>query len=756
MVGPVAILALLGSFLTLGAVGSPLAAAAITPYVSAGGLSTCFLQSVGAVQCWGENQYGQLGDGTYTASVQPMAVAGLPPATTIAAGDEVTCAIATASAAWCWGRDNYGQLGNASTAPRLNKPVQVAGGLAFKQLSVKGDVFACGLTVAEQVYCWGHNSDGELGDGTTTDSDVPVAVSLARGSVVQIAAGDEHACALLSTGAVWCWGDNSDGQLGDGTTVSSHKPVQVMGLSGVDAIAAGKSDTCAIAGTSEGLYCWGLNNAFQLGDGTNTNRTTPVPVAGLSSGVEQVSAGFEQTCAIVVVASMQAECWGANGYGQVGGGSLSTAVKTPTVVFGLATNPASGLGGAEQISAGGWHTCAVLNIGPVECWGRNNMGQIGDGTQGNRDLPTLVMGLYAGPQAVSEGWAGGCALEQSLEVRCWGTDDGTNFDPQTSAVPVLDLGSRTAQVAAGTNDVCALATAGSLRCWGYNLNGEDGVGDTDQHPTPQPVMDMSSGVLSVTEGDGVTCSIKTGYDPFCWGENQYGALGDSSTSNSDVPKHVGLGVTQISAEGLEHTCAISTSGAAYCWGSDMYGELGDGSTTNDASPQQVQGLPAPAVQIATGGTFDASVHPVGFTCALLTTGDVYCWGYDADGELGDGTTNTTPNTAPVRVELSGPAGQVVAALAHACALLDTGAVECWGDDSVGELGNGGTVSSDTPITVFGLASSAISLSSDDAPATCAVIYVPAEVECWGDNLSDELGDGSTASFSNTPQIVQGL
>ena len=258
------------------------------------------------------------------------------------------------------------------------------------------------------------------------------------------------------------------------------------------------------------MYCWGLNNDFQLGDGTDTNRTTPVPVAGLSSGVEQVSAGFEQTCAMVVVASVQAECWGADGYGQVGIGSLSTSVKTPTVVFGLATNPASGLGGPEQISAGSWHTCAVLNIGPVECWGRNNMGQVGDGTQGNRDLPTLVMGLYSGPQAVSEGWAGGCALEQSLEVSCWGTDDGTNFDPQTAAVPVLDLGGRTAQVAAGTNDVCALATTGSLQCWGYNLNGEDGVGDTDQHPTPQPVKQMGSGVLSVTEGDGVTCSIKTG------------------------------------------------------------------------------------------------------------------------------------------------------------------------------------------------------------------------------------------------------
>jgi len=353
MGAPAGIVALLGSLLTLGAVGSPPAAAAITPYVTAGGLSTCFLDSVGAVQCWGENQYGQLGDGTFTASVQPMAVAGLPPATAITAGDEVTCAIATAAAAWCWGRDNYGQLGNATTASRVDRPVQVAGGLTFKQLSVKGDVFACGLTTGEQVYCWGHNSDGELGNGTTTDSAVPVAVSLARGSVLQVAAGDEHACALLSTGAVWCWGANADGQLGDGTTVSSHKPVQVMGLSGVGAIAAGEDSTCAITTPAQGLYCWGLNNDFQLGDGTDTNRTTPVPVAGLSSGVEQVSAGFEQTCAMVVVASVQAECWGADGYGQVGIGSLSTSVKTPTVVFGLATNPASGLGGPEQISAGG-------------------------------------------------------------------------------------------------------------------------------------------------------------------------------------------------------------------------------------------------------------------------------------------------------------------------------------------------------------------------------------------------------------------
>jgi alpha-tubulin suppressor-like RCC1 family protein len=555
----------------------------------------------------------------------------------------------------------------------------------------------------------------------------------------------------MVNGAVRCWGTNFHGELGNNSTTSSNVPVQVFGLtSGVIAITAGVYHTCALL-SGGAMQCWGANDRGEIGDGTTTQRHVPTPVIGLSTGVQQISAGGHHTCALANISVVRVLCWGDGIDGDLGDGKIGPhSVLQPQVVFGMTASGAGTPGPSPvQVAAGVSHTCAVLSTGQVECWGFNNPGSVGDGTSGlDRGLPTLVIGLTDGPQQVSEGEYEGCAITQSLDVSCWGKVDGTDFQAHTSAQPVTTLSGNTAQVAAGYFDACVQSVAGALRCWGHNDIGQDGDGTTSPNPTPQPVTNMASGVVSVSAREQSTCAVVQPNQLFCWGFGQDGQLGNNTRHDSDVPVQVSALGKQISANGFEHACAIGTNAVALCWGSNHKGELGDGTTNASKIPIKVNGLPAGGpVQIAAGG---------GFSCGVVVSGRVFCWGDNSAGQLGNGSTVGSSPT-PVKVQLSSGAKEVVTGRAHACALLTTGDVQCWGTNFQGELGNGSPVpNSNVPVTVSNLGSKAIAISSD-AESTCALLATsPQTVECWGWNAFDELGDGTSGGSSNTPQPVQGL
>jgi alpha-tubulin suppressor-like RCC1 family protein len=265
---------------------------------------------------------------------------------------------------------------------------------AFRVIAVTvGQGYACALEARTTVVCWGDNSFGQLGDGTTVNRDHPVGVSGLTGAVA-ISAGLNHTCALIDDGTVRCWGENQDGQLGDGSTTNSVTPVPVVGVSNAIAIAAGNAangddDTCALLadGTER---CWGNNFLGELGDGTTTSATVPQTVVGLSNA-DVFAAGSQYTCSVVTLPSSDAYCWGDNAVGQLGD-NTTTERLTPTPVLVLEPFPLLhtfllvGLQEVAQLAAGGNQTCAVIADGSLSCWGNNSQGQLGLGTTGNDEL----------------------------------------------------------------------------------------------------------------------------------------------------------------------------------------------------------------------------------------------------------------------------------------------------------------------------------------------------------------------------------
>jgi len=347
-----------------------------------------------------------------------------------------------------------------------------------------------------------------------------------------ITAGGYHTCALQSTGAMKCWGFNGSGQLGDSSTTQSLIPTQVTGLtSGVTAITGGSGHTCALLSTGA-VKCWGFNAYGGIGDNTNTNRSTPTQVTGLTSGVTAITAGFQFSCALLSTGA--AKCWGANGYRL--GDNTTTDRWTPTQVDGLTS-------GVTAITAGNYHACALLSTGAAKCWGDNRLFALGDNTTTNRSTPTQVDGLTSGVTAIT----------------------------------------------AGGMHTCALLSSGAVKCWGYNLGGRVGDNTSVNRSTPTQVNGLTSGVTAITAGNEHTCALLSTGAVKCWGQNDYGQLGDNSTTHRWTPTQVsGLtsGVTAIRAGGA-HTCALLSTGALKCWGYNGDGRLGDNSTTNRLIPTQV-------------------------------------------------------------------------------------------------------------------------------------------------------------------------
>jgi alpha-tubulin suppressor-like RCC1 family protein len=285
--------------------------------------------------------------------------------------------VTTTGAAYCWGKNDFGQLGNGTTTER-HVPVAVRGRQTFASVSA-GHAYTCGVTTSGVPFCWGANASGALGNGTTIASHVPVAVSGSHRFISVSAGPNFHTCGVTRTGAAWCWGNNGSGELGDGTTIEKLVPVAVSGRHRFAAIGTGFSFTCGVA-TTGAAYCWGHNVSGQLGNGTTFASLTPVAVVGGHAFASVSPSEENHTCGMTMTGA--AYCWGLNRNGEIGDGT-TTDSSVPVAVSGNLV--------FASVSAGPAYACGVTTAGAAYCWGSNDFGQLGDGTTTESHVPVAVI-----------------------------------------------------------------------------------------------------------------------------------------------------------------------------------------------------------------------------------------------------------------------------------------------------------------------------------------------------------------------------
>lgn len=639
----------------------------------------------GSVWSWGQNWGGQLGDGTTTTRSAPSRVRGLPVMKAVSAGGDFSLALATDGTVWSWGINWWGQLGTISPDNSL-VPVMVEGMANVVAISA-GDQHALALMNDGSLWSWGLNSSGQLGDGTTTNRPRPAQIA-GLTNVAAVAASQTHSAVARTDGTVWTWGANDSGQLGDGTNASQVLPVQSVGLSGIISVSVGPSGTVALRNDGS-VWTWGNNDWGQLGDpSVFHSRSVGAPVPGVS-GIVKISMGAGYHV-VALDRDGRLHLWGWNVYGQLGDGTVGN--PQPPIALAAPVNIATDAG-HSTVASGQWDTIVITADGQAWAWGANFSGQLGDAFPFSRPAPSRVSGI-TDATAVSAGSAHSVALRADGTVLTWGSNDfnaiGGDGPSRSTPGPLAGL-SDVKAISAGGDHNLALKNDGTIAVWGNGWSGQLGNGTLNSSGTPIAVPGLAN-VIAVSAGGAHSVALTSDNRVWTWGSNSNGQLGDGTTNTRSVPALV-AGLTNVIAisAGEWHTLALRSDGSVWGWGANGYGQLADGTSQDRLLPGPIAGL-TNVVAISAG-----AIHSL----AILRDGTMRAWSWNASGNLGDGTFDFGNRIATV-AGLTG-ASNVSAGggfYAVSTALKPDGTAWAWGWNSEGDVGDGTFANRSAPVVVI--------------------------------------------------------
>jgi len=543
----------------------------------------------GTVWGWGANTYGQLGDGTTTSKLTPVQAFGLTDVTDVAAGFQHSLALKQDGTVWAWGINGNGQIGNSEVSNLGNTanqttPQKIEGLTGVKAIAA-GINHSFALTQDGAIWAWGYNDGGQLGDNTKVSVWKPKKVSPEGVTFVAVSSGVNHSLALDDQKNVWAWGTNNHGQFGDGTYNSKGVPTKIADLTGVTAIEAGFGYSVVLKEDGTVWAC-GLNDGGQLGNWYREMVTKPYQVAGLT-GITEISANKYRRPGHSLAVKNDGTVWlfGSNEFGQLGDGT--TALRhEPVRVGSIVTN-------AVSVSAGGDFSLAVKDDGTVLSWGKNNVGQLGDGTTANHSNAISPQGFESGvtlsatangltEMQLSWDYTGTTAVDKYVLKR------GNTIIYSASGQAALgnktftDTGKSTYTfgLTVGTSYTYTLEAYDSL---GSLISTKSVTASTEEIALPVP----GATNVKVSAGYQHSLVLRSDGTVWSWGANAYGQLGDGTLTTKNISNQVG-GLTHITdvAAGHQHSLALKDDGTVWAWGLNTYGQLGDGTTVNKLLPIQ--------------------------------------------------------------------------------------------------------------------------------------------------------------------------
>ena len=871
--------------------------------ISAGGGHTCAIGSDGNGYCWGLGTYGQLGNGGTSQSPTPVLVsrgARNPGVTfiSISAGVSHTCAIGSDGEGYCWGLGTYGRLGNGGTS-QSPTPVLVSRGardpgVTFSSISAGGG-HTCAIGSDGNGYCWGYNYQGQLGNGNTgTDSTTPVKVifSLPDKPTNLVATYGDGQVSLGWNKPLDGWstitdyiiqyssnGGSSWSTFNDG--ISTNTLATVTGLTNdtqytfrVAAVSSNGTGlySSIVQSTPQALTITGIvtaGNDLYFGGGNMIIGTTGL---GDTQKFNQMSLGDSHSCGLSI--DGKGYCWGNNHKGQLGNGS--TTGSTTPVLISQGERPSNVT--YTSISASVEVACGLGSNGQAYCWGKNNAGQLGNGTGNDSNTPVQVVQGQRPANltftSIAVGGAHACGLGSNGQAYCWGWNgygqlgDGNGGYGKYSLTPVLVVpgarpgGVTFVSITAGIWHTCGVGSDGLAYCWGYNSHGQLGNNNSGSGADSlDPVLvfqgERPSDVtyVSISAGGYHTCGLGSNGNGYCWGRNGSGQVGDETTTTPRTTpvlvkqggRPTGVSFSNISV-GLYHTCGIGSDGRGYCWGANQNGRLGDGTTesprltsvlvkffteyiyqitignntltqsvlpestsvtvnpipshiagtvsvnlkrvydnkTSNSANYTYENLAAPDITNITPsiispntsntfsltGTNFLNYGPMSnfssisggqsHTCGVDSDGKGYCWGYNGDDQLGSGSSGFGSDShipalvhqgeRPANVTFTSISSQINTV----CGLGSNGQGYCWGSNTYGQLGNDNTgTNSNVPVLVKqGERPSGVTFTSISASyeVTCG-LGSNGQGYCWGWNGYGQLGDDST-NTRVTPVLVK--